>query len=111
MYLFLPLEVMGKLSHRSEYIFPTLFMLGSTVVQNNTFVLILSSRSVSGGFFLVDYIPCLLMCRRRIVVFLDFSWYLLMSFSVRPGHVFMKPFLIALMRLTVVGLKSYACKY
>ena len=28
-----------------------------------------------------------------------------MSFSVRPGHVFGRPFLVALKRLTVVGLK------
>ena len=34
-----------------------------------------------------------------------------MSFSVRPGHIFRKPCLIALRRLAVVGLKSSACKY
>ena len=86
-------------------------MLGSTVVQNSTFVLILSSRSVSEGFYLVDCNPCLLMCRCPIVVFLDFSRCFLMIFSVRPGQVLSKHFLIYLRRLAVVGLKIAACKY
>ena len=34
-----------------------------------------------------------------------------MSFSVRPVQVLRKPFLIALRRLAIVGLKSAACKY
>ena len=34
-----------------------------------------------------------------------------MSFSVRPGHVFRIPCLIALRILAVVGLKISACKY
>ena len=34
-----------------------------------------------------------------------------MSISVKPGQVFRKPFLIALSRLAVVGLKIAACKY
>ena len=34
-----------------------------------------------------------------------------MSFSVRPGHIFRKPFLIALRRISVVGVNSSACKY
>ena len=33
---------------------PSFVVLGYTVVQKNTFVLILSPRSVSGGFSLVD---------------------------------------------------------
>ena len=34
-----------------------------------------------------------------------------MSFYVRPSHVFRKPFLIALRRLDIFGLKRAACKY
>ena len=34
-----------------------------------------------------------------------------MSFSGRPSHVFGKPCLIALRRISVVGLKIAACKY
>ena len=80
-------------------------------MQNNTFVLIFFSRSVSDGFYLVDCSPCILMCRCPIVVLLHFSICLLISFSVRPGHVFRKPCLMDLMRLFVVGLNSATCKY
>ena len=90
---------------------PSLFVLFSTVVQYTTLVFILSSRSVSGGFYLVDCNPYLLMCRCPIVVFLYLSRCFLISFSVRPGQVFMNPCLIALRRLAVVGLRSFACKY
>ena len=86
-------------------------MLSSTVVENTTFVLILSSRYVSGGFSLVDCIPCLLMCRCPTVVFLDFSRCLLISFSVRLCHIFRKSCFVALRRLAVVGMKSDACSY
>ena len=42
---------------------PSFVVLRSTVVQNTTFVLLLYSRSVSGGFFL-DYLsPFILTCR------------------------------------------------
>ena len=34
-----------------------------------------------------------------------------MSFSVRSGHVFRKPCLVALSRLDAVGMKSASCKY
>ena len=105
------IEVVGKRPHRSEKILLSLVLLGSTVVQYTTFVLILSSSSVSGGFSFVDYNPCLLTCRCPIVVFLDFSRWFLIRFSVRPGQVFRKPCLIALRRLDVVGMKSAACKY
>ena len=111
MYLFPLIEVVGKCPHISEYILPYLVVLGSTVVQYTIFVLIFSSRSVSGGFSLVNYTPCILICRFPIVVFLDFSIYLFRIFSVRPGQVFRKPGLISLRRLTLVGLKSAACKY
>ena len=74
-------------------------------------VLLLYSRSVSGCFSLVDVTPCLLMCRCPIFVFLDFSRCLLISFLVRPGHVFRNPCLVVLMRLVVVGMNSAACKY
>ena len=86
-------------------------VLGSTVVQNTTFVFILYSRYVSGGFSLVDCSSCLLMCRCAIVVFLNISIFLLISFSVRPGHVFRKPYLMALRRLAVVRLNSASYKY
>ena len=86
-------------------------MLGSTVVKNTTFVMVFSSKSVSGGFPLVDCSPFILMCRCPIVVFLDFSMCFLMSFYVRTGHVFREHFLISLSRLDVVGLNNYACKY
>ena len=74
-------------------------------------ILILSSRSVSGVFPLVDFSPCNLMCRCPVFVFLYFSIRLLIGFSVRPDHVFSKPCLVALRRLAVVGLNSSACKY
>ena len=76
-----------------------------------TFVLILSSRYVSGGFSLVDCSPCILMFRCPIVVFLDFSRCLLIIVLVRPGRVFRNPYLMALTRLSVVGMNSDACKY
>ena len=50
MYLFSLIEVVGKSLHISDQIFTCLVMLGSTVLQNTTFVLILSSKSVSRGF-------------------------------------------------------------
>ena len=78
---------------------------------NKLHFLILSSRSVSGVFSLVDFNPCLLMCRCPIILLLDFSRCLLMSFSVRPGHIFRKPCLIVLRVISVVDLKSTACKY
>ena len=111
MYLFNLLEVVGKCAHISDYIFTSFFVLWSTVLQNTTFVLILSYKSVSVGFYLVDCSPFLLMCMCTIVVFLDFSRFFLMNFSVRPGHILRKPCLIALKRLAVVGLNSAACKY
>ena len=60
-------------------------MLGSTVVQNTTFVLIFSSKSVSGCFSLVSCSPCIIMCRYPIVVFTDFSRWLLMIFIWGPN--------------------------
>ena len=86
-------------------------MLGSAVVQNITFAFILSYRSIVGGFPLVDFSPCLLMCRCPIVVFLNFSICLLIIFSVRHVHIFRKTCLIVLSRLAIVGLKSAAWKY
>ena len=111
MYLFPLLEVVGKCLHRSEYIFPSLVVLWSIVVQNTTFVLIFSSNYVSGGYYLVDLSPYLLMCMCPIVVFLGFPRWFVMSFSIRPGQVFRKHFLIALRRIDVVGRNSAACKY
>ena len=86
-------------------------MLDSTVVQYTIFVLILSFRSVSGDFSLVDYKLFLLVCRCPIVVFPDLSRCFLMIFSMRPDQVFRKPCFIIVSRLAVVGLESAACKY
>ena len=47
----------------SEYIFPSFVVIGATVVQNTTFVLILSSRSVSG-----DCLVMLLWRGRRYTI-------------------------------------------
>ena len=47
-------------------------MIGYTVAQKNALVLKFSSRYLSGGLFLVDFITCLLMCRCPIVVFIYF---------------------------------------
>ena len=102
---------MRKHLHRSEEFFPSFVAIGSTFVQNTTFVLILSYRSVSGGFSLVDCSPCLLMFRCPIVVLLDFSICFSIIFSVRPCHIFRKFCLVALKRFAVVGLNSAACKY
>ena len=102
---------MGKRPHRSEYILPPLVVLGSTIVQYTTFVLILSFRYVSGGFSLVGCNPCLLMCGCPIFLFLYFSRCFLIIFSLGPVQVFRKLCLIAFRRIAVVGLKSDACKY
>ena len=80
-------------------------------MQNTTFVLILSSNYVSGGFPLVGCRPFLFICRCPIIIFLGFSRCFLMIFFVRSGQVFRKPCLISVRRLAVVGMKSYACKY
>ena len=111
MCLFPPLDMVGKRLHISQYIVPSFVVLGSTVVKNTTFVLLFSSRSISGGFSLIYCIPCLLMYRYPIFLSLDFSICLLISFSVRPGHIFKKSYFISLGRFYVVGLKSVACRY
>ena len=80
-------------------------------MQNTTFILIFSSKSVPGGFSLVDCIPYLFMCRCPIFLLLDFLRCFLISFLVRPGHIFRKPCLIALRRLDVSGMKGAACRY
>ena len=90
---------------------PSLVVLRSTGVNNTKFFLLLSSRSVWRGFSFVDSIPCILVCRCPIVVFLDFSICLLMSFLVRPGHVFRNPCLMSFVRISVVRLNIDVCKY
>ena len=90
---------------------PSLVVLRSTVVKYTTLVLILSSRSVSGGFSLIYHNPCLIVFRCPIIVYLDLSRCFLIIFYARPGQVFRKLCLIALRRLVVVGMKSAACKY
>ena len=92
MYLFPLLEVVRKFPHIYYYILPSLVVLGYTVVQNTTFIVIFSFKYVSGGVSLVDCIPCLLMCRCPIIVFPDFSRCFFISFYIRPVHVFRKPF-------------------
>ena len=89
------LGVMGNLPHRYELNIPSFVVLGYIVLQNTTFVLIFSYKSLSAGFSLVDCIPYLLMCRLPIVVFIGFSRIFLMSFSVNNGQVFRKYFLIS----------------
>ena len=71
--LFILLDVVGESPHISEYNFSSFIVLGSTVLQTTIFVLLLSSRSVSGGFSLVDFSHCLLTQMCPIIVFLDFS--------------------------------------
>ena len=111
MYLFPLLDVMGKHPHISEYIFTSFVVLGSMVVQSTTFVFLFFYRPVSIGFSLVDCIPCLLMCRCAIPVFVKFSICFLMSFSVSPDQVFRKPCLIDFSRISFVLMKSAACIY
>ena len=78
-YLFPLMYLVGNTSHISEYMFPSFVIIRSTVVKKKMFLL-LSSRSVYGGFSMVDFSPCLIMCMCPIVVFLDFSICLLISF-------------------------------
>ena len=68
----------------------------------------LSSRSLSGGFSLVGFIPYLLMCRCLIVVLIYFPICLFINPAVRPGQVFSKPSLIALTRIVFSGVKIVA---
>ena len=74
------------------------------------YIFLFSSRSVYGGFSLVDCSPCLLVWRCPIFLFLDFSRCFLMSFSMRPGQVLGKSCLVALRRLAV-GMKSDTWRY
>ena len=111
MYLFPILELVENHPYRSEWFFTSFVVIGSTVVQNTTFVFILSSRSLWGGFPLFGCIPYLLMCRCPIFVFLDVSGFILVSFSLSPDHVFRRPCLMALRRLSVVVLNSATFKY
>ena len=60
---------------------------------------------------MIECSSCILMFRCSIVVFLDFSRCLLISFSVRPGQVFRKPCFIELKRLAVVGMKHDTRSY
>ena len=111
MYLFYFLDVIGKRPHKLESFPHSFVVLESTGVQKTSFVFHLSSGTVSGGFFLVDYSPFLLMCRCPIVVFIDISICIFINHSVRPGHVLRKPSLIALRGLVISGLKSVSCQY
>ena len=74
-------------------------------------MLVLSYRTISGGFYLVDFSPCLPMWRYTIVVLIEFYRCFFMSFYVRPVQVLRKPCFIALRRLDFVGLKSSAWRY
>ena len=56
---------------------------------------------------MVYCIPCLLMCRCPIVVFIDFSILLCINPSMRPDYILRKPSLISLRRLIVVRLKLW----
>ena len=91
--------------------FPAFVEIGSTVEQKTALVLHLSSMSISGGFYMVDCSPFILMFSCPIVVFIDFQDSTLMIFSARPGYVFRNPFLMALTRTSIDGLNIDACKY
>ena len=80
-------------------------------MQYNTFIVIFSSRFVSGGSCLVNCNPCLLMYKCPIFLFFYLSRCFLISFFMRPCQVFRKPGLIDLRRLAVLGMKISACKY
>ena len=73
--------------------------------------MLLYYRSVSGVFSLVDFSPCLLMCRYPILMFIYFPRCFVMSVLVRPGKVFRKPCLIYLRRIDDVGMKNAAWRY
>ena len=90
---------------------PSFVVLGTTVVKKTTFVLLFSSKYVSGGFSLFYWIPCILICRCPIAPLLNFCGCFLMIPSMRPVQVLRKPCLIALRRLDVVGMKSAAWRY
>ena len=108
-----PLCLMWWLSvsiHLSK-IFPSFVVLGSAVVQNTSFVYLLTPRSVSESSSLVDCIPCLLIFRCMIAVLPDFSKFFLIIFYVRLGQVFLKPCFIAFSRLAAVGMKSARWRY
>ena len=67
---------MDNSPHRSEYIFYSLVVLGFTIVKNIIFALILSSRSVFGGFLwwiLVPVFICAGVPFSRLLIFLDAS--------------------------------------
>ena len=91
--------------------FPSFVVLGSTVLQKTIFVFPMSSKSVSGGFYMIGFSPCIPMFRCPIVLFIDFYICLLMSFSVRLAQVLRKPCWILLRSVSVVGLKSDAWIY
>ena len=66
---------------------------------------------VSVFFFLVDFIPCNLMCRRLIVVFINFFICKLINPYVRIGNVLITPRLISTRMIVVVRIKNAARKY
>ena len=72
---------------------------------------LLSSRSRSGGFSLVDCIPCLLVCRCPILVLVYFLICFLMRLAMSPDQVFSKPCLVVLRRLAAVGVKIASWRY
>ena len=60
---------------------------------------------------MIDFSPCLLMCRCPIVIFITFYICFFINTSMRPVQVLRKPCFITLRRTIVFGLKSAAWKY
>ena len=108
---FLCLILWGKIHIYLSNFAPSFVLLVSKVVKDTTFVLLLSSNSVSKSFSTVDFSPCLLIWRCPIFVFVYFSICFLVRWYVRPGQVFIKTCLITLRSLADVGMKSVALRY
>ena len=91
--------------------FPFLYFFVFTVVHKTILIFHLSSMSISGGFYMVDCSPCLIMRRCRIVMLV----YLSLCFFITPymmhGQFLSKPSLIAFGRLVVVRMKSFPWIY
>ena len=81
------------------------------VTQNTRLVLLLSLRSVSISFFLMDYTPCLFMWRCPIVVLMELSGCFMMNLSYRPGYDFRKLCLMAFISLVLVRINIAAWYY
>ena len=95
MYLFPLLGMTRKGLHTSEWMFPSLVVLGSTVVQKNTFFWFFPSRSISRGFSMVDCSTFILMYRCPSVMLIyfkdDYWWYSLWGLAKSLGNLVWLP--------------------